>query len=213
MTGLPVAAAMAAADAGPVLTGEMFPLSGAGKIRVTYNWLYSALNVDPDDSSPFVWVLQKLPDGLVALSPQDQVSGLTVFAAVYPDDNMRFVAQTQWPEPDSGYPEWNTSPGEMTLTGLDLLTIELTGSNGSYLGVDGPVTQHGSHAGHLVLSNVDTPGPSSKFFVAVQQNLQAKAQAPLFASCSAADISSELERQGAGDSGALTTAIRAAAAR
>jgi hypothetical protein len=213
MTGLSVAAVMAAADAGPVLAAEIFPLSGAGKVRVTYNWLYSALNVDPNDSSPFVWVFRKMPDGSVALSPRTQVDGLTVFVSLYPDDSLRFVAQVQWPEPDSGYPEWNTSPEEMTLTGLDLLTVELMGANGSYLGVDGSITRHGNHAGYLILSNAGTPGPSSKFFVAVQQNLQAKAQAPLFASRSEADLRSELERHGAGDSGALATVIRAAAAR
>jgi hypothetical protein len=213
MTALSLAAAFAAADTGPVLAGEVFPLSGAGKVRATYNWLYSALNVDPSDSSPFVWVFQKMPDGSVALSPQAQVDGLTVFVSVYPDDSFRFIAQMQSPEPDSGYPEWNTSPSEMTLTGLDLLTVELMGTNGSYLGVDGPITQHGNHTGHLILSNVATPGPSSKFFVAVQQNLQTKAQVPLFTSRSETDVSSELERHGAGDSGALASAIRAAAAR
>jgi hypothetical protein len=213
MTGLSVAAAIAAADAGPELTGELFPLSGGGKVRATYNWLYSALNVDPNDSSPFGWVFQKQPDGSVALSPQAPVDGLTVYVLDYPDDSLRYVAQVQWPEPDSGNPEWNTSPTELTLTGLDLLTIELTGTSGSYFGVDGPVTQNGSHGGHLILSNVTPPGPASKFFVAVQQNLQPKAQAPLFASLSETDLSTELERHGAGDSGALAAAIRAAAAR
>jgi len=61
MTGLSVAAAIAAADAGPALTAELFPLSGTGKVRVTYNWLYSALNVDPNDSSPFPWVFRRCP--------------------------------------------------------------------------------------------------------------------------------------------------------
>lgn len=215
MTGLPVAAAIAAADAGPALTGELFPLSGAGKVRVTYNWLYSALNVNPDDSSPFAWVFSKLPDGSVALSPQAGHQGLTLFASTYPDDSFRFVAQVQTPGVDGGPPSWNTSPTGMTLTGLGLLTVELLDSNGSgqYISVDGSITSRDGHAGYLILANAATPGPSSKFFVAVQQNMQARAEAPLFSSLSPAEVSAELERQGAGDAGALTTMIRAAAAR
>ncbi len=215
MTGLSVAAAVAAADAGPVLTAELFPLSGAGKVRVTYNWLFSALNVDPNDSSPFAWVVQKMPDGSVALSPQDGYEGLTVFALTYPDDNMRFVAQVGVPGVDGGPPFWNTTPSEMTLIELDLLTVELLDSNvsGNYLGVDGSITSQGGHAGHLILANVGTPDPSSKFFVAVQQNLQAGAQAPLFSSLSPAEVSAELERQGAGNPQALAEVIFTAAGR
>lgn len=215
MTGLPVAAAIAAADAGPALTAELFPLSGAGKVRVTYNWLFSALNVDPNDSSPFAWVFQKMPDGSVALSPQGGYEGLTVFAFTYPDDNMRFAAQVGVPGVDGGPPFWNTSPAGMTLTGLGLLTVELLDSNvsGSYLGADGPITSQDGHAGYLVLADVATPGPSSKFFVAVQQNLQAGVQAPLFSSLSPAEVSAELERQGAGDPQALAEVIFAATGR
>jgi hypothetical protein len=215
VTGLSVAAAIAAADAGPVLTAELFPLSGAGKVRVTYNWLFSALNVDPNDSSPFAWVVQKMPDGSVALSPQDGYEGLTVFAQTFPDENLRYVAQVGVPGVDGGPPFWNTSPSEMTLTELDLLTVELLDSNvsGNYLGVDGSVTSQGGHAGHLILANVGTPDPSSKFFVAVQQNLQAGAPAPLFSSLSPAEVSAELERQGAGNPQALAEVIFTAAGR
>jgi hypothetical protein len=34
-----VAAAISTADEGPVLTGDLVPLSNSGKVRVTYNWL------------------------------------------------------------------------------------------------------------------------------------------------------------------------------
>jgi hypothetical protein len=218
MTGLSVAAAIAAADVGPALTAELFPLSGVGKVRVTYNWLYSALNVDPNDSSPFAWVLQKNSDGSVALSPQGGYEGLTLFALtwLYPDESYRWVAQVQAPGVDGGPPMWNTSSGPgWTLTGLGLLTVELLDSDdsGNYIGVDGSITSQDDHAGYLILANAGAPGPSSKFFVAVQQNLQAGAQAPLFSSLSPAEVSAELERQGAGDPQALAEVIFAATGR
>jgi hypothetical protein len=215
VTGLSVAAAIAAADAGPALTAELFPLSGVGKVRVTYNWLYSALNVDPNDSSPFAWVFQKMPDGSVALSPQAGYEGLTLYAFTYPDDNMRFVAQVGVPGVDGGPPFWNTSPSGMTLTELGLMTVELLDSNvsGNYIGVDGSITSQGGHAGYVIPANVETPDPSSKFFVAVQQNLQAGEQAPLISSLSLAEVSAELGRQGAGDPQALAEVIFTAAGR
>ena len=213
MTGLSVAAAIAAADAGPALTAELFPLSGVGKVRVTYNWLYSALNVDPNDSSPFAWVLQKNSDGSVALSPQGGYEGMTLFASVRPDNDC-FV-QVQAP----GSADWITQAQgdeELTMSDLGLLIVELQGVNGSYLGANGSQTSYNDssgnpHSGYRIQSNVGTPRPSSKFFVAVQQNLQAGAQVPLFSSLSPAEVSAELERQGAGYPQAVAEAIFAAA--
>lgn len=215
MTGLSVAAAIAAADAGPVLTGEIFPLSGVGKVRVTYNWLYSALNCDPGDQSGFGWVFQKMPGGAVSLSPEAAYAGMTLFASVRPD-NYCFV---QVQAPFSA--DWITQAQgneEMTMTDLGLLTVELQGVNGSYLGANGSQTSYNDssgnpHSGYLIQSNVGTPDPSSKFFVAVQQNLQAGAQAPLFSSLSPAEVSAELERQGVGDPQTLAEVIFAATGR
>ena len=215
MTGLPVAAAIAAADAGPVLTAELFPLSGVGKVRVTYNWLYSALNADPNDSSPFAWVLQKMPDGSVTLSPQDGYAGMTLFASVRPDNDC-FV-QVQAP----GSADWITQAQgdeELTMSDLGLLIVELQGVNGSYLGANASQTSYNDssgnpHSGYRIQSNVGTPDLSSKFFVAVQQNLQAGAQAPLFSSLSPTEVVAELVRQGAGDPQTLAEGIFAATSR
>jgi len=56
----------------------------------------------------------------------------------------------------------------MTLTELGLLTVELLDSNvsGRYIRVEGSITSQDDHAGYLMLANVETPDPSSKFFVA-----------------------------------------------
>jgi hypothetical protein len=215
VTGLSVAATIAAADAGPALTGEIFPLSGVGKVRVTYNWLYSGLNCDPGDQSGFSWVFQKMPGGAVALSPGAAYAEMTLFASVRPD-NDNFV---QVQAPFSA--DWITQAQgdeEMTMTDLGLLTVELQGVNGSYLGANASQTSYNDssgnpHSGYRIQSNVGTPDLSSKFFVAVQQNLQAGAQAPLFSSLSPTEVVAELVRQGAGDPQTLAEGIFAATSR
>lgn len=201
MTGLSVAAAIAAADAGPVLIGEIFPLSGVGKVRVDFYWLDSALYCDPGDQSPFPWTFQKMPGGAVSLSPA-YVSP-TVFASVRPDNDWIVGVQV----PGSG--AWITqaqADEELAMTDLGLLTVELKGVNGSYLGANGSLP-------HRIQGNVGTPDPSSKFFVAVQQNVQPGAQAPLFSSLSPAEVSAELERQGVGNPQTLAAVIFAGTGR
>jgi len=208
MTGSSVAAAIAAAGTGPVLTGEIFPLSGVGKIRVTYNWLYSALNCDPNDQSGFGWVFQKMSDSAIALSPQAPYAGMSLFASVRPDNS--YYVQVQAP----GSADWITQAQgdeEITMTDLGLLTVELQGLNGSYLAANGAPTSFDGHSGYLVQSNVGTPDQSSQFFVAVSQNLQRGVGAPLFATLSEADVRSELERHGVQDPGPFTDMIRGAA--
>jgi len=241
MTGVSVAASLGAAGPGPTLTAQLFPLSAHGNVRASYNWRFSALNVDPNDASPFVWVFQKTEGGSVALSPRDGSDGSSAWASkkmpdgsvtwsppdgdlgearwatAYPDEHENFanVVQMQVPEADSGYPEWNPFPYEWTLTGLGLLTVELWDTNGysAYIGVNESITTDNDHAGYLILSRGTTPDLSCKFLVAVQQNLQAAVHAPLFSSFSEADVSAELARQGHGDPQTLTKAIFAATGR
>lgn len=45
--------ALGTAQNGPVFAGQLVPLNNVGPLRITYNWLYSALNCDPNDKSPF----------------------------------------------------------------------------------------------------------------------------------------------------------------
>jgi hypothetical protein len=204
MTGLSVAATIAAADMGPVLIGEIFPLSNVGKVRVDFYWRDSELYCDPGDQSPFPWTFQKMPGGAVSLSPA-YVSP-TVFASVRSDNDWIVGVQV----PGSG--AWITQPQadeELAMTDLGLLTVELQGVNGSYLGANSSPPS----GIYQIRCNVGTPDPSSKFFVAVQQNLQAGAQAPLFSSLSPAEVSAELARQGVGNPQTLAEVIIAATGR
>jgi len=87
---------------------------------------------------------------------------------------------------------------------LGLLIVERRGVNGSYLGVNGSQTTYNGasgnpRSGYRMQSIIATPDLSSKFFVAVRQNLQAGAQATLFSSLSPAEVSAELEQQGVAD--------------
>lgn len=192
------------ANEGPVMVAELFPLSNCGKVRVRYNWLYSALNCDPNDPSPFPWVLTKQPNAALSLSPQYQYAGMTLYASVR--DDWSWQVQTQ--APNSA--QWITQAGRdecLTLTALGTLTIELQGFNNSYVGVDSSATPHDQHTAYLMHSTVTTPGPWSQYFLAIQQNLQAKAQLPLIGQLSETEIKEAVE--GASDAAALVARIRA----
>lgn len=205
MTGLiDLIDAFEAASPGAVLTGNLVPLNNIGSLRVTYNWLYSALDCDPTDSSAFAWVISKVgTSSQVSLSPQAPYSGMTLYASVRPD--YEFTVQVQAPFSA----DWITAVGgdeTMTLTQQGFLTIALQGLNGSYLCADGAQTSHDDHSGFLFHSNAGAIGPASSFFVVVNQVHQ-DVGIPLASTLDPADITAALVAQGAGDPGALTQFI------
>lgn len=197
-------AAFKAASPGAVLSGALVPLNNIGSLRVTYNWLYSALNCDPTDSSVFDWVINKVGAGSqISLSPQQPYSGMTLYASVRPDYD--FTAQVQAPFSA----DWITAVGgdeTMTLTQQGFLTIALQGLNGSYLCADGVQTPHDGQSGFLFHSSAAAIGPSSSFFVVVKQVHQ-EVGIPLASALNPVEITAALVAQGAGDPGALTQLI------
>jgi hypothetical protein len=209
-----LSSALAAAAPGAVLTAELYPVVGVGKIRVTYNWLYSALNCDPTDDSAFVWVINKTPDGTVTLSPQETYSGaawMTLYASVRPD----WDSYVQVQAPNSA--DWITGVGgdeQLTMTDLGFMTINLRGVNGQYLAVNSSISleyiAHGSlHAGFKLQSNASAPGTSTNIFLAVTQNLQDGVALPLVSELHLDDIRIALQAHGASD--AVTFAEKIAA--
>lgn len=160
-----LARAIAAASPGAVLTGQLVPLNNIGPLRVTYNWLYSALNCDPSDASTFGWVLNRTSTGTqISLSPQQPYCGMTLYASVRPD--LDYTVQVQAPFSA----DWITAVGAdeiMTLTEQGFLTISLQGLNGSYLCADSTPTSHDGHGGYLFHSSSAAIGPASSFFVVV----------------------------------------------
>ena len=206
-----LSSALAAAAPGAVLTAQLYPVVGVGKIRVTYNWLYSALNCDPTDDSAFVWVINKTPDGAVTLSPQAQYSGMTLYASVRPD----WDSYVQVQAPNSA--DWITGVGgdeQLTMTDLGLMTINLRGVNGQYLAVNSSISveyiAYGSlHAGFKLQSNASAPGTSTNIFLAVTQNLQTQVDLPLVSELNADDIRLALQTHGAPEGAALAEKIAA----
>lgn len=203
-----ISRALAAASAGQVLEAQLFPLSGVGALRVTYNWLYSALNCDPSDGSTFTWTVIKLQDNIVCLTPKQPYDGKAVFASVRPD--WSYYVQVQAPHSA----DWITAVGgdeRLVLDELGFMTITLRGVNAQYLAVNGAPTQHDDHTGYKLQSNASAAGSAASFFVAVTRSLQAGLGVPLIGDLQAADVAAACAAGGASDPEALAGVIVAAA--
>jgi hypothetical protein len=184
---------MAAASAGPLLEGVLIPLTNQGKLRVTYDWLYSSLNCDPGDSSDFVWILSKLDDTHVSLSPRDQHAGRTLYASVR--DDLNWYVQVQAPYSA----DWITGVGRdegLAITGADLLTISLQGFNSQYIAVNTQLSQHGGHNGYRLQSIGTGDYNARTFFVGISRVLQEGVEAPLRSELTEADIGKVLASAG-----------------
>jgi hypothetical protein len=137
-----------AAQAGPVLEAELLPLSNQGRLRVTYNWLYSALNCTPDDASPFVWVLRKIDAQHCSLSPKDGYQGRTLYASVRDDLGYRVQVQAPYSA------DWITAVGRdevLSFAPADLF-MQFFGFNGQPLTVAASPITHDGHTGCQVVS-------------------------------------------------------------
>lgn len=175
MTGV-LAEALATAAVGDVAEAVLIPLSKQGKLRVTYNWLYSALNCDPNDGSDFVWRLTKLDADHLALSPRDPYRGMQLYASVR--DDWSWYVQVQAPYSA----DWITAIGRneiIAVQGSDLLTISLQGWNGQYLSVNTTITGHDDHAGFKLQSQNPVDANSRTFFLGVTALLQPNLGLPL----------------------------------
>lgn len=196
---------LAGANDGPLLAAKLVPLNNIGPLRVTYNWLYSALNCNPADPSPFGWVISKLGSGSqVSLSPQQGYNGMTLFASVRPDYNYRIQTQAPFSA------DWITAVGAdevLTMTSLGFLTIALQGLNGSYLAADDQQTEHDGYSGYLFNSNAAASGPASSFFVAVSEVLQPGLAIPRIGDLDVGRVEALLAGQGAPDPAGLTRRI------
>ncbi|APC14642.1 hypothetical protein BLL42_02425 [Pseudomonas frederiksbergensis] len=193
-----------AANPGAVLSGQLVPLNNIGNLRVKYNWLYSALNCDPSDETPFYWVISKIDgDKNVSLSPQQPFSGMTLYASVRPDYSNAVQVQAPFSA------DWITAIGgdeTMTLTEEGLLTIALRGTNQSYLCADSSPTSHGDHSGYLFHSSAGSISSSSSFFVVVNKVFQ-DVGIPLASELDPSELAAAMQAQGADDPCALTQRI------
>jgi hypothetical protein len=156
---------VARATPGPLLTTTLVPLTHQGNLRITYNWLFSALNCDPNDGSSFLWVINKLDDTHVALSP---ATG-PLYASVR-DDNDWFV-QVQTP----GWSSWIMGAGRnetvrMQPQGLNI--VQFQGFNQQNIAVNAQITSSGDHSGYRVQSIGPSNPQATLWFMGVSKLLQ-----------------------------------------
>jgi hypothetical protein len=156
---------LAAVDSGPFMEAEIVSLTGKGKLRVTCDWLYSALNCDPNDLSNFVWVFYKISDTLIALSPKNnQCISKPVFASVRDDWN--WYVQVQAPHSA----DWIVATARdeyITLKLGDVNVAEFKGFNNNNIAVNDIIDIHDWHSGYRVRSIDPNVEEKSKWFVGV----------------------------------------------
>ncbi|MEW6603098.1 MAG: hypothetical protein AB1351_00230 [Thermoproteota archaeon] len=146
---------------------ELSSIVGRGKLRITYNWLYSALNCDPNDNSSFTWVFIKRDDGKIVISPKNGYLGKTLYASVR--DDWGWYVQVQ--APNSA--DWITAVGRdeiLEIAGTGILSIALKGFNGRFIAVNQTADNHGGHAGYR-LRSVDNMLVDDCGFVASNVNV------------------------------------------
>lgn len=184
---------LSTAEVGPVFTFDLVPLSRQGKVRVTYNWLYSALNCDPNDTSSFPWILERTATGSAAFSPREPYEGMKLYASVRPDNS--YYVQMQAP----GSADWITAAAadeEMTLIERGLLVVEIQGVDKQWVTVAGTPTSHDTHSGYQVQGAPSPGGLSGKFLIAVGESLQPSIPMTPFNSLAPDEVSAELAQCG-----------------
>jgi hypothetical protein len=168
--------AWSSAAVGDVAAAVLIPLSKQGKLRVTYDWLYSSLNCDPGDNSDFIWLLTKVDDGHIALSPRDQHEGRQLYASVRDDWNWNVQVQAPFSA------DWITAVGRDEILGIegeDLLVISLRGFNGQYVTVNGSAWSYDGHTGFRLQSLSGGDPNARTFFMGVTEVLQDGLDLPL----------------------------------
>jgi hypothetical protein len=155
------------------MQAEIFSVTGLGKLRVTYNWLYSALNCDPNDNSSFIWNVYQTANNTVALSPQSAYNGMTLYASVR--DDWDWYVQVQAPHSA----DWITAAQRDEFIGLQMLDLglaRLTGFNNQLIGVlDQPDSGNirtngkdtGTHTGYRLRSIYGSVVKESMWFMKI----------------------------------------------
>jgi hypothetical protein len=149
------------ADVGVFLSAEIIhPIRG--RLRASPGWLETALYCDPEDSTPFIWQLEKVANGAIALGTTEIPGHPTLYASVRDDDE--WLLQLQAPESL----DWITQAQrdeEFAVVGQDLLFCTIRGFNGRSLAVDGILTSISPRSGYRVRSVGTSITRSALWFV------------------------------------------------
>lgn len=188
-----VNALFAAANSGPFMEASLIALDDRGALRVTYNWLYSALNCDPQDGSTFPWVFYKVDASHVALMPKEGYGGQRLYASVRDDLNWNVQVQAPFSA------DWITGIGRDEILSFEISDLMLgwfKGFNGGYLSVNPNQDAHGGHAGYCVRSAGAAQDTSSLLLIQVHASLQPQLQFQHTGAVSAQTLAQGLLRRG-----------------
>jgi hypothetical protein len=161
------------------MQAELVSLSSKGKLRVTYNWLYSALNCDPNDNSTFLWNINSLGGNNVSLSPQAGYRNMTLYASVRDDCGWQVEVQAPYSA------DWIRAVGRDEIIGMqthDLGILGFKGFNASSIAVDASTTTHNdsngnSHTGYVLHSlSKDPTSKDTLWFPKISGSRRAAAQ-------------------------------------
>jgi hypothetical protein len=161
------------AATGPFMQAEIISLSGLGKLRVTCNWLYSSLNCDPNDNSPYLWQFNKVDEQHISLSPVTSCIRVPIYASVRDDINDYMQVQAPYSA------DWITAVGRdeiMSFTLHDLSIADFKGFNGSYLALNNFPDSHSQHSGYRLRSVGSMFDQWSQWYISVAGALQPSLQ-------------------------------------
>lgn len=153
------------AATGTSFQAQIFSLNG-GNLRVTCNWLYSALNIDPNDTTDFYWNISKVDDSHVSLSPYNSCIGKSIFASARDDYNWYFQVQAPFSA------DWITAVQRDEIIEMqigDLMMTTFKGFNGRYMKQEDSIAFQGNHAGYRVSSIGDIEDDSTTWFLSIKQ--------------------------------------------
>jgi hypothetical protein len=156
-----------------LMQAEIFSVTGLGKLRVTYNWLYSALNCDPNDNSTFIWNIYQTQNNTIAMSPKVNYANKALYASVR--DDWDWYVQVQAPHSA----DWITAAQRDEFIGLQMLDLglaKLTGWNNLLIGVldnedSGNIRTEGkntgTHSGYRLQSVYNSPSKETMWFMKI----------------------------------------------
>jgi hypothetical protein len=164
---------LTAANTGPFMQAEIISLTGKGKLRVTCNWMYSALNCDPNDNSTFLWQFSKVDDQHISLSPVNSCISKTIYASVRDDYN--YYVQVQAPFSA----DWIIAAARDEVINFHPLSItvaQLKGFNNKFISLNATPDCQGGHTGFRVRSIGETFDINAQWFIAIKSSLQSHIQ-------------------------------------
>lgn len=157
-----------AATTGPFMQAEIYSLTGLGNVRVTCNWAYSALNIDPSNGAEFLWQFNKIDDNNISLSPVSSCIAKTIYASVRDDNGYYLQVQAPYSA------DWITQVGRDEIIALkmhDLNVAELKGFNGAFFTLDN-ISSHQNHTGYRIRSLGSTFDKNMQWYLKIKRSLQ-----------------------------------------